>query len=180
MEKSLLHLKVITISMEWTKTTLLKYFANQIKWCTATLLFHKHSARNIATKKHAQVEKPLSIKHWPPQKLTVVQKVSPYIRTKFASCWGHPFTRVVDILANLPTGDVLHYFSLIFKILLPLLHESKERKTNMVWSHSYTESKRKKNKTHKYRKYIGGCQRQGVGIGEVRKGSQKVKPSVIK
>ena len=35
-------------------------------------------------------------------------------------------------------------------------------------------NQKKKNQAHKYRKYIGGCQRQGVGTGEVRKGSQKV------
>lgn len=36
---------------------------------------------------------------------------------------------------------------------------------------------KKENKVHRYTKQISGCQRQGVGVGEMDQGGQKVQAS---
>lgn len=51
-------------------------------------------------------------------------KVSPDLWTQLASCWGHPSPRIIDTFTNFPTRNILHYFCLVFKILLPLLDKS--------------------------------------------------------
>ena len=48
-----------------------------------------------------------------------------------------------------------------------MLSEISQRKTNTIWFHLHAESKTKTKpyQTHRYRKWIGGCQRQGVEGG---------------
>lgn len=53
-----------------------------------------------------------------------------------------------------------------------MLSEINQRKTNIVLSRLYVESKnQKQNKSqaHRYREQIGGCQRQGVEGGQKEK-----------
>lgn len=59
-------------------------------------------------------------------KITAVNELSPDFRSELAACWRHPSSRVVNTLTNFPTRNILHYFSLVFEVLLPLLDESKE------------------------------------------------------
>ena len=51
-------------------------------------------------------------------------------------------------------------------------------KINTLWSHWYVESKQKQ--AQRYWEQIGGCQRQGVGVGEMDEDSQKVQSSSYK
>lgn len=73
-------------------------------------------------------------------KITAANELSPDFRSELAACWRHPSSRVVNTLTNFPTRHILHYFSLVFEILLPLLDESLIFFSLQHWQYSRTGS----------------------------------------
>ena len=57
-----------------------------------------------------------------------------------------------------------------------MLSEISQRKISTIWSHLYVDSKKKKQLIEQ----IGGCQNQGMEVGEVSEGGQRYKHPVIK
>lgn len=87
---------------------------------------HFYSTRKKQRRQKKFVQSMMTLDSLEMQHKEVVDEIaSPDIWTQLATCWGHPFPRIVDTFTNFPTRHILHYFCLVFKILLPLWDKSK-------------------------------------------------------
>ena len=75
--------------------------------------------------------------------------------------------------------EILQFVMIWMNFDSVMLDEISQRKISTVWSHLCVDSKQTK-KTTQLIEQIGGCQNQGMEVGEGSEGSQRYKHPVIK